>query len=200
MVIAILSTSLCIFLLVALVWFLHKVWWIPKRIQHEMRSQGIKGPPYRFLYGNTKEIIRMREESLRSPMEYSSHHISPRIKPHIHAWKQLYGKNYLIWHGPQAQLVVTEPELIKEILNNKDGAYRMPNLDLFSKKLFGDGVSFAEGEKWVKLRKIANQSFYAESVKGMIPAMIASVETMLARWSQHEGNEIEVYEEFRVLT
>ncbi|KAH7839468.1 hypothetical protein Vadar_004535 [Vaccinium darrowii] len=87
-------------------------------------------------------------------MEYSSHHISPRTKPHIHAWKQLYGKNYLMWHGPQAQLVVTEPELIKEILNNKDGAY--------------------------------------QSVKGMIPAMIASVETMLARWSQHEGNEIEL--------
>ncbi|KAE9454460.1 hypothetical protein C3L33_13644, partial [Rhododendron williamsianum] len=34
----------------------------------------------------------------------------------------------------------------------------------------------------------------------MVPAMILSVEAMLERWRQHEGNEIEVYEEFRLLT
>ena len=38
----------------------------------------------------------------------------------------------------------------------------------------------------------------------MIPAMISSVEMMLERWDQflqyHEGKEIEVFEEFRLLT
>ena len=34
----------------------------------------------------------------------------------------------------------------------------------------------------------------------MTPAMIASVETMLERWKQYEGNEIEVFEEFRLLS
>ena len=34
----------------------------------------------------------------------------------------------------------------------------------------------------------------------MIPEMIASVEAMLERWRNHEGKEIEVYEEFRLLT
>ena len=34
----------------------------------------------------------------------------------------------------------------------------------------------------------------------MIPAMIASAETMLERWKYHEGKEIEVFEEFRLLT
>ena len=35
----------------------------------------------------------------------------------------------------------------------------------------------------------------------MVPAMIASVETMLERWQNHEeGKEIDVYEEFRLLT
>jgi PHYB activation tagged suppressor 1 len=34
----------------------------------------------------------------------------------------------------------------------------------------------------------------------MIPDMIASAETMLKRWKNHEGKEVEVYEEFRLLT
>ena len=34
----------------------------------------------------------------------------------------------------------------------------------------------------------------------MIPAMITSTETMLQRWKEHNEQEIEVFEEFRVLT
>lgn len=34
----------------------------------------------------------------------------------------------------------------------------------------------------------------------MIPTMTTSVETMLERWKDHEGKEIEVFEEFRLLT
>lgn len=35
----------------------------------------------------------------------------------------------------------------------------------------------------------------------MIPAMIASAETMLNRWTNHaQGKEVEVFEEFRLLT
>lgn len=34
----------------------------------------------------------------------------------------------------------------------------------------------------------------------MIPDMIASVEMMLDRWRQHEGREIEVFEEFKFLS
>ncbi|KAF5939235.1 hypothetical protein HYC85_023494 [Camellia sinensis] len=34
----------------------------------------------------------------------------------------------------------------------------------------------------------------------MVPAIVSSVEMMLERWKQHEGEEIEVFEEFRMLT
>ena len=141
----------------------------------------------------------MRDESISNPMNLS-HHILPRILPHIYAWKKLYGKNYLIWQGSQAQLVVTEPELIKEILNNKDGTYSKGKPDVYATKLLGDGIVVTEGEKWSKLRKIANHAFYAENLKGMVPAMTASVDAMLERWRHHDGKEIEVYEEFRLLS
>ena len=34
----------------------------------------------------------------------------------------------------------------------------------------------------------------------MIPAMVTSVEAMIERWKYHEDKEINVYEEFRLLT
>lgn len=34
----------------------------------------------------------------------------------------------------------------------------------------------------------------------MIPAMIASVEKMLEKWREYDGKEIEVYNEFKILT
>lgn len=37
-------------------------------------------------------------------------------------------------------------------------------------------------------------------VQGMVPAMTASVESMLGRWEHHDGKEINAYEEFRFLT
>ncbi|KAH7834713.1 hypothetical protein Vadar_018878 [Vaccinium darrowii] len=78
-----------------------------------------------------------------------------------------------------------------------DSAIRkeLPNL-----KLLGDGIVVTEGEKWMKLRKIANHAFYAENLKGMVPAMIESVETMLERWRQHEETEIDIYKESKLLT
>lgn len=62
-------------------------------------------------------------------------------------------------------MVISEPELVKEILSNKEGMYPKIKIDGFAKKLVGDGLVMTEGEKWSKLRKIANHAFYAESLK-----------------------------------
>nr|POE95536.1 11-oxo-beta-amyrin 30-oxidase [Quercus suber] len=110
------------------------------------------------------------------------------------------GNNYLQWFGPKAQLVVTEPELIKEIMNNRDNNYPKPETAPYTKKLLGDGLGTSEGAKWAKMRKLANSAFNAESLKNMIPSMISSIEVMLEGWKHHEGKEIEVSEEFRLLT
>ncbi|KAH7569959.1 hypothetical protein JRO89_XS05G0024300 [Xanthoceras sorbifolium] len=141
----------------------------------------------------------MKKEVISSPMELS-HHIFPRIHPFIYTWVKLYGKNFIIWYGHQAQLVVTEPELIKEILDNKEESYPKTKLQGYLKKLLGEGLVTSEGDKWFKQRKLANHAFHGESLKGMIPAMIASVEMMLERWRHHDGKEIEVFQEKLVKT
>ncbi|GKC99668.1 cytochrome P450 CYP749A22-like protein, partial [Tanacetum coccineum] len=159
------GSFLCVYLIVMIVKFLHKVCLMPIRTQYALRSQGIKGPSYKFLHGNIKEISDMRKQSMGRPMDHLSHEIFPRLMPHVHSWMNLYGRNFLYWHGPQPQLVVTETELIKEIMNNKNGAYPKLELGRYAKKLLGDGLSSTEGAKWVKLRKLANGVFHGERLK-----------------------------------
>ncbi|XP_048137018.1 cytochrome P450 CYP749A22-like isoform X2 [Rhodamnia argentea] len=195
-------SSLFLFLLPwSLAKLLHKLWWSPLTIQRMMAQQGITGPPYRFLHGTTKETIKMRMKVKNTPMSNLSHDVFPKIQPQINAWIDAYGRNFLNWHGPQAQLVITEPELIKEVLLNRERTYTKTGTKDFTKKLLGDGlVSTADGKKWAKQRKLANHAFHGESLKNMAPAMVESVHTMLGRWKDQAGKEIEVFGEFRFLT
>ncbi|KAJ9174138.1 hypothetical protein P3X46_017198 [Hevea brasiliensis] len=174
MIILVLSYLFVCFITLLLTKFFYELWWNPIRIQSALSSKGIAGPSYRFYYGNSDDMIRMRKESASR-------------------------KNYVNWIGPQPQLIITELQLVKEILNNKD-EYPKPEFKSFTKKIFGDGLLRARGEKWFRQRKLANHAFHGENLKGMIPAMIASVEMMLERWRQHEGKEIEVNKEFKILT
>ncbi|XP_030449692.1 cytochrome P450 CYP749A22-like [Syzygium oleosum] len=195
-------SSLFLFLLLwSLAKLLHKLWWNPLRIQRMMARQGITGPPYRFLHGSTKETIKMKMEVRNTPMSNLSHDIFPKIQPQVNTWIDTYGRNYLNWHGPQAQLVITEPELIKEVLLNREKTYPKTGTKDFAKKLLGDGlVSTGDGKKWARQRKLANHAFHGESLKNMAPAMVESVHTMLGKWKNQEGKEIEVFGEFKLLT
>ncbi|KAI5574114.1 hypothetical protein BDE02_10G125000 [Populus trichocarpa] len=194
-----LSSCGCLYLLLLFINFFNKVWWTPIRIQSALHSQGVKGPSYRFLHGNLKEIINLRKEAMSSPTELC-HQSFSRIQPHVYLWSKLHGKNFFWWKGSQAQLVVYETEQIKVVLNNKDGNYLKPEVQPYLKKLFGDGLVTTRGEKWFKLRKVANHAFHGESFKDMIPEMVSSVEMMLGRWKDHRGKEIEVFQDFKVLT
>ncbi|KAK6931017.1 Cytochrome P450 [Dillenia turbinata] len=203
--------SLFLGILATVIRFLQTTWLTPLRIQNLMRSQGIRGPSYKFIHGNSKEILTMTKETRSKPMELS-HNTLPRLLPHVHTWTKLYeiltcaiyslgyqGMNTLFWIGPRPVLITMDLEIVRDVLNHKDGAYRRNKIEGLARKLFGEGIVGSEGEKWAKLRKIANHTFHADSLKNMVPAMISSAEAMLLRWRDYEGQEIEVYEEFRVL-
>jgi hypothetical protein len=57
-----------------------------------MGSQGIKGPSYRFFFGNTKEIFNMKKEAINRPMDLS-HETFSKAQPHIHSWVNKYGQD-----------------------------------------------------------------------------------------------------------
>ena len=85
------SSSLCLYFLLALIRVLFKLCWTPIRMQFLMSSQGIKGPSYRSFHGSTKEILNMKKEAMSRPMDLS-HDIVSKVQPHIHSWINKYGK------------------------------------------------------------------------------------------------------------
>ncbi|XP_004295657.1 PREDICTED: cytochrome P450 734A1-like [Fragaria vesca subsp. vesca] len=164
-----------------------------------MCLQGIRGPSYRLVNGNAKEILNMKKEAMSKPKGLS-HDIFPVVQPQYHSWLKIYGKIFLQWLGTEAQLVVMEPELCKEILINKDRVYMQKKQEGLGKKLIGNSLGTSEGEQWLKHRKLANHALHGQSLKNMIPEMIATAEKMLQRWKNSEGKEIELYQEFRLFT
>ncbi|KAH0643392.1 hypothetical protein KY289_034366 [Solanum tuberosum] len=56
-----------------------------------MKSQGIQGPPSKFLHGNFKEIEEMRKDSINNAMDQLPHDIFPRILDLIY----FLGRNYM---------------------------------------------------------------------------------------------------------
>ncbi|KAA3485514.1 cytochrome P450 CYP749A22-like protein [Gossypium australe] len=164
-----------------------------------LNSQGIKGPRYKFIHGNNDEATQMTKEALSKPMALT-HDIFPRVQPHIYSCINRYGRNFLYWDGVRPELVISEPELLKEVLKNSEKTFPKRKSTIFINKLLGNGLVTLEGEKWVKQRKLANNVFHGESLKDMIPAIIASVETMLKKWKGQVGKEIEVFHEFKLLS
>ncbi|KAG4156929.1 hypothetical protein ERO13_D02G029300v2 [Gossypium hirsutum] len=187
------------FFFIALIKLLYDYLWIPLRIQHMLNSQGIKGPPYRFIHGNNKEVTKMKQKALSKSVGLTDD-LFPKVHPHFYTWTNRYGKNFVYWNGARAELVISEPELIKEVLKNSEQIFQKKQLSDIGMKFLGNGLIFIEGEKWAKHRKLANHTFHGESLKNMTPAIIVSVETMLEKWNGQEGKEIEVYQEFRLLT
>lgn len=198
-----LLSILVLFLSSILTKLLQKLWWRPIRVQRAMASQGIKGPPYKFIHGCTKEISKLKEDvkmKMNEPMTNVSHEILPIVEPHIHKWNKLYGGIYLHWYGPQAFLFISDTELVKEVLNNRDKTYVKLEFPGDIKKIFGDGLVATEGKKWARQRRLAHLAFHGESLKGMIPAMVDSVHALLDRWQKLEAKEVEIFEEFATIT
>ncbi|XP_038718561.1 cytochrome P450 CYP749A22-like [Tripterygium wilfordii] len=192
-------SPLCFYLVFLLFKFVYNAWWKPIQLQNQMAAQGIKGPPYKSMYGNVNEMMQMKL-SIPRPMSLS-HDIFPKVEPHYDHWINTYGKNFLFWFGTKPHLFVSDRELVKEVLNNKEKAYPKGDLVIYIKKLIGNSLVSFEGEKWSNMRKIANHAFHGETLKmNLIPEMVATGEMMLKRWKNHEGGEIEVFQEFKLFT
>ncbi|KAF5189493.1 Cytochrome p450 [Thalictrum thalictroides] len=184
--------------------FLLVVWWIPRNIEKQFRNQGIKGPSYKFLVGSFGELAKIygskpKPDQVVQPIK---HTLIQDLLPHLHLWIKKYGKVFLYWYGPSPRVIVTDPELIKEMLNNtKSFIKAIPHPAIYD--LVGDGLLFAEGELWSRHRKIISPFFTIEALKGYVETCISSNNEMIKRWNDSimsDGSEFEVHNEFRMLT
>ncbi|KAK7397058.1 hypothetical protein VNO78_18225 [Psophocarpus tetragonolobus] len=171
-------------LIVGLTWAWGLVKWLwlrPKRLERLLREQGLEGNPYRLLFGDSKEILNMHKEATSKPMNLS-HHILPRVSSYLQHTLNKHGKNSFIWFGRKPRVIITEPELIKDVLN-KMHDFPKPDTNPFV-KLIATGLVNHEGEKWNKHRRIISPAFHLEKLKNMLPIFFKSCNDLIINWEE----------------
>nr|AZZ89571.1 cytochrome P450 monooxygenase [Lagerstroemia speciosa] len=180
---------------------LNWVWLKPKRLERLLREQGFKGNPYRFLFGDLKDTVKMLKESRLRPIGLSDDPV-PRIFPYVSHSVNTFGKDSFIWLGPTPRLNIMNPDYLKEIFSKIHDFQKPPSNPLV--RLLATGLASYEGEKWVTHRKIINPAFHSEKLKLMIPACYSSCNEVVTRWDKlisTEGSvELDAWPELQNLT
>ncbi|PHT44236.1 Secologanin synthase, partial [Capsicum baccatum] len=110
--------------------------------------------------------------------------------------------NSFVWIGPNPQVLIMEPELIKEVLS-KNCLYQKAHGNPFL-ALLGQGLVSYEEDKWAKHKKIVNPAFHLEKLKHMLPAFYLSCSEMLSKWEDvvpvGGSHEIDVWPDLQPLS
>jgi PHYB activation tagged suppressor 1 len=68
------------------------LWWRPRRLEAHFAAQGVRGPPYRFLFGSVREMVALMVDATAKPMSpATSHNALPRVLAFYHYWRKIYG-------------------------------------------------------------------------------------------------------------
>ncbi|KAL7616302.1 hypothetical protein Lser_V15G00713 [Lactuca serriola] len=179
----------------------------PLEIQRLFRQQGIGGPSYNPISGNSDELQRliMAEDKLSSKSEsFNNSQVVRKVMPFYYFWSKMYGDQFLFWFGSKPRLAITDPDMIKEILLNTSGSFPKTRVNPLVKGLFGDGIVYLEGDQWAVHRKITSQAFNMERIKELVPEIVASTKSLLdkmgAKMCVENRLELDVYKEFNNLS
>lgn len=177
------SSIIPIIVTVGLIWawrMLNWLWLRPKKLEKLLREQGLQGNPYRILYGDIKDLLKMEKEARSKSMNLTDD-IMPRVIPYIQHNVKIHGKNSFMWFGTKPRVILTEPEQIIDVLNNISD-FPKNNHKIF--KLLVSGLASLEGEKWSKHRRLINPAFHSEKLKVMTPTFFTSCNDLIRKWEE----------------
>ncbi|KAH6783079.1 hypothetical protein C2S52_008038 [Perilla frutescens var. hirtella] len=160
--------------------FLNWIWIRPKKLQKLLRQQGLNGNSYTLLYGDFTEIKATAKESKSNPINLSDD-IMARASPIYYKAVQKYGEKCFVWLGPKPAVVISDPEMIREIMS-KNYVFQKPSRPFT--RMVAKGLVSLETDKWAKHRKLINPAFHIEKLKHMIPSFYLSCGDMLNKWDK----------------
>ncbi|CAN1177817.1 Cytochrome P450 CYP72A616 [Linum perenne] len=165
----------------------YSIWWKPKSLERKLKQQGVKGTSYKPLLGDMKQFISHITESWSKPINLS-HRIAARVDPFTLSIVHKYGKVSMFWFARTPKVVITDPDMIQQVLSNKDGHFGKPPLNPLI-LILARGLTVLEGEEWAKHRKIINPAFHVDKLKGLLPGFALSCSNMIEQWKKMVGSQ-----------
>ncbi|KAJ1292212.1 hypothetical protein BS78_02G374400 [Paspalum vaginatum] len=179
---------------VAVARLMEELWWRPRRLERHFACHGVRGPGYRFFFGSTIELVRlMVDASSRPAPPHAPHDVLPSVLAFYSHWRKLYGPMHLIWFGRTPRLVVSEPELIREVLLSRAEHFDRYEAHPLICQFEGLGLTQLRGDEWARRRKILTPAFHTENLKLLVPFVAQTVQRMLEEATAGSGGgEVEV--------
>lgn len=103
--------------------------------------------------------------------------------------------------GPMVVHLVAHPELIREVLQERDENYDKETRSSSKiRGMTGLGLLTASGELWRRQRRLIQPAFRPAAVAGFVGRMTEAAEAMLERWESHAGRPFDIASEMMRLT
>ncbi|XP_028796138.1 cytochrome P450 716A67-like [Neltuma alba] len=157
------------------------LWVNPKRLEKALRHQGLQANRYRFWVGDSFQMSNMVRQAKATPLPAHSNDLVPQISPFQQHTINRYGRDSFMWFGPIPMLILTDPELIKDMLNRHNDFTKYHNFPIVNEYV-APGVAGYDGEKWAKHRKILQPAFNVDKLKSLIPIFSQSCNEMINKW------------------
>ncbi|EFJ30645.1 hypothetical protein SELMODRAFT_145354 [Selaginella moellendorffii] len=187
----------------ALLWRLARPWRRSRRIEGILKQQGLKGPPPKFLAGNSGQQYQMRIENQGKVME-TCHDIVAHVTPEVVLWSSKYGKPYLTRSLDVPDVTFFDPDCAREILSRQfENFPKSSDQVQVVIDVVGHGVLGLEGgQEWSQRRNVLSPAFHTLKLKAMYARIRACSEKLVAKWKTcvpHGQAELEVAHDLKKL-
>ena len=109
-----------------------------------------------------------------------------------------YGDVASIRFGPRRIFLVSDPELIEEVLVTQARHYIKHFGARSYKPVLGNGLVTSEGDLWLRQRRLSQPAFLKQRVQSYAPIMSELTNAMLERWKP--GTDVDIHVEWSSLT
>lgn len=124
-------------------------------------------------------------------------------RPYFDAFVQMekkHGKGYGIYNGLTPKLVVTDLDLLKDIMIKNFSNFTDRRTDGFDHPLEREFMLVMEGKDWKRLRNIMSPAFSSSKLKRMVELFESCSNKVLEHIDKAKGNSIEVKRLFKQFT
>jgi cytochrome P450 len=98
-------------------------------------------------------------------------------------WADQYGTMYQIRLGSRSVLVISDLDLIQEVLRARPEKYRrISSVESIAREMGMHGVFSAEGEQWLRYRQLTMPAFKPEQLRRFYPSLRLITERLYRRW------------------